>query len=131
MLKMYMGYDVADGGSGGSVLVFAHNSNEARKLAYPFIHDWLDARLKDVRTRLLTAEHLRAEGIKAKLDADIPHVIDDPLICLNCELWGSKPIILKNGTEICEGCMEEYENETGIELTTEVISEGASPDAKQ
>jgi hypothetical protein len=112
MLKMYMGYDAQDGGVGGACLIFAHNVKEARYLAVPFLSSWFDTRWIDVRAKLLTAEHLRAEGNKEKLQTDTPHVIESPAICPYCELWGNAPVKAKDGKQLCEGCVEEYEWQT-------------------
>lgn len=122
MLKMYMGFDSEDGSEGGAVLIFAHNAKEARDIGHPYVADFFSTDWIHMRVRWLKhAEHLRAEGVKEKLDNDIPHVIDSPRICPNCELWGNTPIKLKDGREVCEGCRDEYEDMTGETI------EGATP----
>lgn len=91
-LKIYTGYSFAEGQGEGAVLVFAHNIREAKKLAYPYMNDWFDSDFLDVIVKLLSdCDHLYTQADKEKLDDGIAHVIDNPAVCENCELWGGIP----------------------------------------
>ncbi len=112
MLKPYMGY--AGEPEYGAVLIFADNAKTAKKLAFDNIKGWIngwtwnDCCWIDVRIRWLkeNAEYFLKEYAKEiEFYKGRSFVIDDPIICKQCENWGS-PII--NG--LCANCREENEN---------------------
>ncbi len=87
-MKPYIAYSRECGPEEGAVLVIAENGKAARKLAYASGHclnveDWLDQAVRLIRDPdvLLLAN-------QAKLEAGIPHVIDNPIYCLSCGQWG-------------------------------------------
>lgn len=84
----------------GAVLTWAYKGQEARKLAFPAIAGWTDARFLDVRARLLKAHPAYYETLKLR---DGPHVHDDPPVCHVCATWGSPPLPGGNGCCRCGG----------------------------
>lgn len=101
MLKPYIGFEGFP--EDGAILVFAHNLSEAKKIGWPVHRGWnIGSDYIDFRVNLLKGEHYYKLGDKAKLDADLPHVIDDPTSCKVCEYWG----IPLNENGVCEECIE-------------------------
>lgn len=102
-LKAYMGYSEITGSREAAVLVFAHTVKEARKLAFDVLRgwgvtdEWIDVRASWLKTRNFLFEQANQELLKA----ETPHVIDDPICCKGCDLWGME---LKDG--LCENCSE-------------------------
>jgi hypothetical protein len=98
-LKMYMGYDRIAGQESAAVLVFAHNSKEARKLTFEQHPDnpaWVDT-----ATWVLDEDpFLRAQQLY-----DYPHVIESPKVCKHCLLWG----LPMHDADTCEECWKEME----------------------
>lgn len=99
-LLPYMGF-AGDPGE-GAVLVFAHNAREARPLAYMGVNslmavDYVDVRVRRIRTHV---DYVRTLGVQSKLEAGLPHVIDDPSSC-RCGRWGSP---IDPVTDTCESC---------------------------
>lgn len=100
-MRAYMAYDYG-GKELGAILVFANNLKEAKKLAYPALLDWFDLDFLDMRTVWLkNSPYLFKEANQELLKNNIPHVIDSPTICKNCELWGNELDI--NG--FCSECV--------------------------
>lgn len=81
----------------GAVLVFAHTSREARRLAADEVQSWTRCDYIDVRVRWLRSDcaHLREQ--------DGPHVVDNPPSCRDCERWYTEPLD-ENGR--CQACAE-------------------------
>lgn len=96
VLRPYMCWsgDPAD----GAVLAWAHTSQHARRLAYPYIADWTDCGFIDVRARLLKKHPAYYETMKLK---DAPHVNDNPPCCRSCRLWGHPPLPSGEGCTYC------------------------------
>ena len=99
-MKTYMAY--AGESEAGAVLVFAHNIKEAKRIGFPAVSSWCpDAEYIDMRVSWLKdCNWLFEQADKAKLDAGIPHVIEDPISCKDCEKWGMK----LNEDGVCESC---------------------------
>ena len=102
-LRAYMGF--CDDPAEGAVLAFARNAREARKLAYGFIVDWTDARYIDVDVRWLRNAEVFRHADRGKLEHGIPHVIDSPTGCRDCEHWFAEAYD-ENGR--CEACAESH-----------------------
>ena len=98
-MKAYMGFDREGGSECGACLIFAANSREARKLAWPILDSWFDdAQWIHCAVRWLRElpKHLK------KSDTGKPRVIESPPLCPRCEMWGGE---LKNG--MCSLCEDE------------------------
>lgn len=88
-LKPYMGYSRHEGSEEGAMLVLAHNGREAKRLAWSILSDWwAGIEYTDMAVRLLRDDHVLALADQKKLAAGEPHVIDAPVVCDSCELWG-------------------------------------------
>ena len=99
-MKTYMASDGDP--QDGAVLVFAHKTKEAKKVAWPVIRGWnLDAEYIHLRVVLLRDKpFLFDEADPEALISDKAHAIDDPIVCSSCELWGNK--LDEHG--YCENC---------------------------
>ena len=105
-LKPYIGVDREGGTEEGACLIFAHNTKEAKKIAYPILHGWFEeTEWINIGIRLLKGEHYYQEADPAKLAAGIAHVIDDPRTCLGCERWGAE--WFDDEKHICANCFTE------------------------
>ena len=103
-LKPYKAYnyDPAE----GAILVFAKNAREAKKVSWE--HTWCD---KDEyiywRVKLLPKEtwdfFYEKDADKELLEKGIPHVIEMPTGCKNCESWGM--VVGEDG--LCDECRRE------------------------
>lgn len=102
MLKMYMVYSRGAGPEEGAALAFAHNSQEARVVGWGgIVSDITDEFIDVASLRLRNKDWLYAEANQEKLKAEIPHHIDAPRSCSNCETWGESPI---GDDGLCESC---------------------------
>jgi hypothetical protein len=91
-LKLYMGYSRETGSNEAAVLIFAHDSKEARKVGWSemkFLHDtpWMDM---DVRWLRKNLEALSKNADPKKLAAGEAHCVVDVAVCPVCELWGEE-----------------------------------------
>lgn len=104
-LKPYMGY-VLDEPCEGAILIFASNSREAKKVGWgipSFIHDMANSYI-DFRVRFLKdSPYLFKYGNQEKLRADISHIIETPVTCKGCDLWGED----FNKEGFCQSCWED------------------------
>ena len=111
MLKLYLG-TVGDSGEEAAILIFAHDAQEAKKVAFPVLFSW-DTALDyiDVRVRRIKvdAPHLWGAGDPKKIYDGTAHAIDDPPTCMNCETWGAGIVIQDNGS--CRRCNDAYEDD--------------------
>ena len=103
MLKPYM----VHGGDpeGGACLVFAHNTQEARKIAWKEV-SWIEqvagGEWINIRAKLLPHEewdYWFAIADQEKLKREIPHAIEDPPVCKECGYWTA---LNENG--VCKYC---------------------------
>ena len=101
-LKAYMAFDREAGSSEGAALVFAHNVQEARKVAFPVLSGW-GTEFLDVAARHLDDAHHLKSANPEKLAAGIPHVIESPKVCAGCEQWGED----LTESDYCEACEDE------------------------
>lgn len=108
MLKLYMGYS-HDLWAEYAVLVFAHNTKEAKKVAFGTLLS-LDSGLEYINVRVRRiysdAPHLWDAGDPKKIFDGTAHAIDNPQSCANCEMWGSGIVIQENGW--CSQCNDAY-----------------------
>jgi len=105
-MNIYEGYDCLAGSCEGAVLIFAHNSREAKKVGWntpTFLQTICDDEYINMRVRYLKSSgFLFKEANQEKLANDEPHVIESPTCCNGCEMWGYE--LNKNG--YCEDCAE-------------------------
>ena len=109
---MYMGC-AAGNKEECAVLIFAHNSREARNFAWKELYYMINCELIETRVNRLwkDAPHLLAVANQKKYDNDKAHVIDNPGSCEGCGYWGEDIIIVDEFTQICTMCEEEAEEE--------------------
>lgn len=103
MYRAYMAYSGYLTPADGAGLIFAHSIKEAKKLACRKLRgmvfeDWVELRVKWLKGY----DHVFALGDKDKISTEESHVIDSPLTCQACELWGWG--IDQEGN--CDGCGE-------------------------
>lgn len=105
-LNTYMAYSRGAGARESAILVFAHNRREAKAIAwYPaseFVEEYIDLAINRLHEPQLY-ENANAE----KLAQGIPHVIDSPRSCKDCEMWGYH----LNDDGICEDCEQDIEDQ--------------------
>lgn len=102
-MKAYMGYSIEMGESEGACLIFDFNARQAKKLAYETIRMWWDdVEWIDIKAKLLKGNFLMSLADQDNLFQGIPHVIESPPVCKQCELWGG----VLSSDEICQDCIE-------------------------
>lgn len=87
-MRAYMGYSRGMGPQEGAVLVIANTAREAKPLAWGAWGLFDVDEYTDIAIRWLRDDHIMALADQKKLAADEPHVIDSPVGCKSCELWG-------------------------------------------
>ena len=104
LLKAYMGFDRGNGPQEGACLVFAYDAKTARRLTWGILRwwfgdaEWIDCAVKWIKT---PPDYLYIEEAnREKLANGIPHAIESPECCSNCELWGGE----RNDDGTCEYC---------------------------
>ena len=106
-LKPYMGYGRIGGSCEGAILIFAHNIKEAKRLGWRVISEWITDEYTDMAVKLLKNGGIlfeqAPEWSKEKLRAGLPHIVDDPLSCKECGLWGDE----LNEDGYCKDCAPE------------------------
>ncbi|MHB1681108.1 MAG: hypothetical protein ACYCTB_11490 [bacterium] len=105
ILKAYMGSE--EDTSEGACLIFAHTAKEAKKVGYnDCLRSW-DINYINVRIKKLKqTEFLFSQANQKKLKSGIAHVIEEPIVCSQCETWGCDE--LTDG--LCESCREQNED---------------------
>ena len=101
-LRAYMAYSRSLGPEEGAILTFAHNVREAKRLSFPTVSEFYDGEWIDLAVRWLKDKHIFSEADQEKLKLGIPHVIDNPTSCVECEQWGK--LLTESGR--CEECEE-------------------------
>ena len=99
-MKPYMAFSRVEGPVEGAILVFSFTAKDARKLAWGWclnVDDWLDQAV-----RLIRDDSIFSLADQGKLAANVPHIIDSPISCECCEMWGAG--ITKDG--LCGNCNE-------------------------
>ena len=94
-LNMYMAYDGKAGIDEGACLVFAHTAREAKIIVAQVIKDWGSEYVDIAVKRIRKATWLQEEQV-----SDSPHVVEDPLSCNGCGLWGQSMIV----DGLCKDC---------------------------
>ena len=101
-LKPYMAS--ADEPSEGAILVFAHNIKEAKKTAwqsYSFLHEACDNEYINMRgSWMKDCDYMFEQADQEKLKNGEPHIIETPIGCKGCEMWGLE----LDGRGYCESC---------------------------
>ena len=106
-----MGYSRAGGACEGAVLIFAHNIKEAKKIGFYAMSGMITDEYIDTAVNLIREEFIyeqAPEWSKKKLADGIPHVVDNPLSCKGCNLWGYE----LNEDGYCEDCQAERDGDT-------------------
>lgn len=105
VMKAYMGY--AGDPHDGAILIFAHNAKQAKRLAYPEMSNLFDCMFCDARVKWLKGEdYLFENADKEKLAAGIAHIVDNPISCKSCEMWGSGEL---DADGVCASCRDTEE----------------------
>jgi hypothetical protein len=102
-LKPYMAS--GDDSEEGAILVFAHNAKEAKLLAWHngTIREIIDGEYLQLRVSWMKHDDFMfKEADQEKLNTNIPHIVESPTTCNNCDLWGLE--LNENG--YCEDCAE-------------------------
>lgn len=89
-LHIYMGFDSKAGSTEGAILIFANTSKEARKVGWGTMKAllntaWIDMTVKRLRNNL---DYLYGDAVQSKLEAEIPHAVDNMRDCPSCNLFG-------------------------------------------
>ena len=112
-LKPYMGYDNLGGPAEGAILIFAHNTKEAKRVGWQactFLHDICDCEYINMRVSYMKdSGYLLEDAKQDKLANNEPHVIESPTCCNGCEIWGYE----LNESGYCETCEEDIEPKGG------------------
>lgn len=101
-LKPYMAW-AGGNPEDGAVLVFAHDSRQAKRLGFDALRGWsVDMQYIETRVRLQRdhGEWMQRLANPEALAAGRAHVVDDPACCTCCETWGTP--LLPEG--ICTRC---------------------------
>jgi len=109
MLKPY----IVHGGDpeGGACLVFAHNVQEARKIAWKEV-SWIEqvagGEWINVRAELLheDRDYWLSLADQEKIKSDIPHAVETPPTCKACGYWD---VLNKDG--LCKECAKTIQKE--------------------
>ncbi len=105
-MKPYMAYSREVGSCEGAVLVFAHTVKEAKIEAWGIVSDYCTDEYTDMAvTWLKDRGFLLSQADPVKLAKGIPHIIESPILCKSCNLWGYK----LNEQGYCEDCQSEEE----------------------
>jgi hypothetical protein len=103
-----MGYSRGGGSVEGAILIFAHNIKEAKRIAWPVLSQIITDEYTDMAVTYLKDSGYLFDQMpkwsKAKLESNTPHVVDNPPICIDCEMWGCG-VLDENGR--CEDCAEQ------------------------
>jgi hypothetical protein len=116
-LKPYMGYSRGGGSQEGAVLIFAHSVKEAKKIGYSVLSGMYVEEYIDVAVNLCKdGDHLfdkNYQWSKDKIAKGEAHVVDSPISCKVCNLWGEK----LNDNGLCEDCQmqeDDYKRNAGL-----------------
>ncbi len=103
-MKPYMAYSREGGSCEGAILVFAHTVKEAKREAWGTVGEFFTDEYTDMAVNLLRdRDFLLEQADPIKLAQGIPHIIDSPITCEACNLWGYK----LNELGYCEDCQSE------------------------
>lgn len=100
-MRAYMAYSRGYGPAAGAALVYAETVRQARALVWPYVYDWLDGEFTDLAVTWIQDPSKVYQLADAKiLDAGQPQVIDHPICCDGCGMWGLG--VMDDGT--CPDC---------------------------
>ena len=102
-MKAYMGFSEVWGQGEAACLVFASTAREAKKLAWPIVHDWWGNEWIDCRATLM----LKLPSHLKKLDTGEPQVFDCPPGCPRCEIWGHELYPDTGDGQRCDNCIDD------------------------
>jgi hypothetical protein len=107
-LKPYMagGDDMSE----GAVLIFAYDAKQAKQMAWHngIIREVTDGEYLQLRVKWLKHDDFMfKEANQEKLMIGEPHIVESPMSCKNCDLWGLE----LNDDGYCEGCAEQIKCE--------------------
>lgn len=88
-MKPYVAFSRAVGAEEGAILVIAHTSREAKKLAWQSGDCWNIDGWTDLAIKLIRDCNLMPLADQEKIKRDIAHVVNQPAECENCHLWGA------------------------------------------
>ncbi len=89
-MKPYVAFSRAAGSEEGAILVIAHTSREAKKLAWQSGEVWNSDGWTDLAIKLIIEDHNSMPlADQEKINRDIAHTVSEPVACENCDLWGS------------------------------------------
>lgn len=109
-LHPYIGY--AGDPAEGALLVFAPTARAARPIAWCGVSSWCsDIEYPDVRVRRMRqhVDYLMTLADPDKLEAGLPHYIDELPSCKTCEHWGS-PLDSDGQCPACESEHIEFDD---------------------
>lgn len=87
-LKFYTAYSRNLGEIHGAALVVAHSAKEAKRLAWKYTAFFYDEYI-DVGIKWIRGDNAPPLADQTKLAAGQPHVVDDPIGCETCHIWGA------------------------------------------
>ncbi len=87
-MKPYVAFSRAAGKQEGAILIIAHTSNEAKRLAWKSGEVWNADGWTDLAIRLIRDHTSMALADQEKIQRCIPHIVSEPVACESCDLWG-------------------------------------------
>lgn len=103
MLKPYSAFSREAGPQEGAILVIAHTSAEAKKLAWRSGGVWNIDSWVELAIHLIRDNDVMMLADQNKVGLDQAHVIDQPATCENCNMWGAGIDVDK----LCNNCNEQ------------------------
>lgn len=114
MLKAYSAFSREAGPEEGAILVIANTTREAKKLAWQSGACWNVDEWIDLATRLIKDDiYILSLADQKELRLGHPHIIDNPIGCDKCGMWGVEITIDK----LCGNC-NEYPGDMLVKLLT-------------
>lgn len=102
MLKPYLAFSREAGPDEDAILVIAHNSVEAKKLAWRSGQVWNIDSWPELAIYLIRDNDVMILADQNKIAIDQAHVIDQPAACENCDMWGAGI----DANKLCNNCNE-------------------------
>jgi hypothetical protein len=88
-MRAYMAFSKHEGPEGGAFLVIHHTARQAKALAGRSGACWNVDEFFHIAVKWLRDPEIMALANKEKLKADEPHVVDSPVNCWQCDMWGA------------------------------------------
>ena len=87
-MKAYIAFSRNSGPQEGAFLVIHNNIRDAKRLAWKLCPiDFME--YTDLGIKLMRSDRILKLANQEKLQAGIPHAIDNPVSCQHCGLWGT------------------------------------------